>query len=155
VEIREATPDDIPVVRALFTEYAASIDIELSFQQFERELAELPGKYAPPAGRLLLAWDGETSAGCIALRPLDEKRCEMKRLYVRPAYRGSGLGRLLAKRVIEEAQLAGYEAIYLDTLPSMEQAISLYRSLGFIPTEPYCHNPVPGALFFVKVLNST
>jgi ribosomal protein S18 acetylase RimI-like enzyme len=154
VEIREAAAEDIPTVRALFSEYAAGLDVDLCFQKFNEELGGLPGSYAPPAGRLLVAWDGQTPAGCIAFRPLGEGRCELKRLYVRPAYRGRGLGRLLAGRALTEAAAAGYESVCLDTLPSMTEAITLYRALGFAPTEPYCHNPVPGALYFVKPLES-
>ena len=152
MELRAATAADIPTVRALFAEYAAGIGVDLCFQKFDEELAGLPGSYAPPTGRLIVAWDGETAAGCIALRRLDEGRCELKRLYVRPAFRGRGLGRLLASRALEEAAAAGYAAAYLDTLPSMTEAAALYRVLGFAPTEPYRHNPVPGALFFAKTL---
>ena len=152
MEVRAATPADIPVVRELFTEYATGLGIDLAFQAFDEERAQLPGRYAPPTGRLFLAWDGDTAAGCIALRGLDEHRCEMKRLYVRPAYRGTGLGRVLAIRAIEEATAIGYASVYLDTLPSMAAAIELYKSLGFVPTEPYCHNSVPGALFLFKLI---
>jgi len=152
VEVRAATLADIPTVRELFTEYATALGIDLEFQHFAEELAELPGHYAPPSGRLLVAWDGTVAAGCIALRPLDGERCEMKRLYVRPAYRGRGVGRLLATQVLEEAAFIGYTSMCLDTLPSMAGAIELYRALGFAPTEPYCHNPVPGALFFCKAV---
>jgi ribosomal protein S18 acetylase RimI-like enzyme len=154
VEVRAATAADIPIVRELFTEYATGLGIDLAFQSFAEERDALPGRYAPPSGRLLLAWDGDTAAGCIALRRLDEHRCEMKRLYVRPAYRGTGLGRVLTVRAIAEATAIGYAGVYLDTLPSMARAIELYRSLGFVPTEPYCHNPVPGALFLFKPLRS-
>lgn len=152
VEIREAAVDDIPTVRVLFLEYAVSLGIDLCFQKFDEELASLPGAYAPPTGKLLVAWDEQTPAGCIAFRQLGEGRCELKRLYVRPAFRGRGLGRLLATRALEEARNAGYESASLDTLPSMTEAIALYRALGFTPTDPYCHNPVPGALFFAKSL---
>jgi ribosomal protein S18 acetylase RimI-like enzyme len=152
VEVRTATPADVPIVRELFAEYLAGLGIDLAFQAFDEELAALPGRYAPPTGRLFLARAGDLAAGCIALRQLDERRCEMKRLYVRPTHRGLGLGRVLALRAIEEATVIGYEAVYLDTLPSMAAAIELYRALGFAPTEPYCHNPVPGAMFFFKSL---
>jgi putative acetyltransferase len=152
VEIREAAAADIPTVRALFEEYAAGLGVSLCFQKFDEELAGLPGAYAPPSGRLLVAWEDGTAAGCIALRQLTEGRCELKRLYVRPAFRGRGLGRLLANRALEEAAAAGHESACLDTLPSMTEAVALYRALGFVPTEPYCHNPVPGALFFTKSL---
>lgn len=152
MEIREATASDIPTVRALFAEYAAGLGISLCFQNFDAELASLPGAYAPPTGRLLVAWKEGVAAGCIAFRRQTEGRCELKRLYVRPAFRGCGLGRLLANRALEEAASAGYESACLDTLPSMAEAVALYRALGFVPTEPYCHNPVPGALFFTKSL---
>jgi len=152
VDVRDARAEDISLVRDLFTEYAVGLDVDLSFQAFDEELAGLPGRYAPPAGRLLVAWDGDGAAGCIALRPIGEGQGEMKRLYVRPAYRGRGLGRLLVSRVLDEARVIGYERVYLDTLPSMVGAIELYRSLGFTPIEPYCHNPVPGTLFLCKTL---
>lgn len=154
MEIREATATDVPTVRELFQEYAAGLGIDLCFQRFDEELAGLPGPYAPPVGRLFVGWEGETPAGCVAFRRLDGSRCELKRLYVRPAFRGRGLGRLLADRALTEAEAAGYETACLDTLPSMAEAIALYRALGFVATEPYCHNPVPGALFFARPLRS-
>jgi len=138
---------DIAEVRQLFTEYAASLGFSLCFQGFDRELAELPGKYAGPAGRLLLARSGEESAGCVALRPLAPDIGEMKRLYVRPAFRGQGLGRLLAEAIAEEALEAGYRWLYLDTLPRMQEAIPLYRSMGFTEIPPYYPHPVEGAVF--------
>jgi ribosomal protein S18 acetylase RimI-like enzyme len=110
-------------------------------------LAELPGKYQPPAGRLLLAWNGERAVGSIALRPLDADTCEMKRLYVRPEARGEQLGRRLVERLCREAREAGYSRICLDTLPTMVSAQSLYESLGFVPIEPYVFNPIPGTKF--------
>jgi ribosomal protein S18 acetylase RimI-like enzyme len=155
VEIRPAVvPDELPIVRQLFREYADALGVDLCFQRFDEELAGLPGSYAPPTGRLLIAWDGESPAGCIALRPQAGETCEMKRLYVRPAYRGRGVGRLLAKRILAEAEAAGYRRICLDTLPVMGEAIKLYQSLGFTPIEPYCHNPVCGALFLARELGS-
>ncbi len=155
IEVRPAElPRDLPDVSALFREYAASLDIDLEFQGFEAELASLPGKYAPPSGRLLLAWDkasGESGAGravgCAALRAIGHGMCEMKRLYVRPEARGTRLGRRLAERICHEARDAGYERICLDTLPTMTSAIGLYQSLGFRLIDPYVFNPVAGARF--------
>jgi ribosomal protein S18 acetylase RimI-like enzyme len=137
---------DIPDARRLFREYADGLGVSLCFQGFEEELAGLPGKYEPPAGRLLLAWAGHDLAGCVALRPLESGDCEMKRLYVRPAARGERLGRRLAERVIDEARAIGYRRICLDTLPTMVEAQALYRSLGFLPIEPYVYNPIEGAM---------
>jgi putative acetyltransferase len=138
---------DLMAVRELFQEYAASLGFSLCFQGFDQELAGLPGMYTPPEGRLLLAHrDGDT-AGCVALRPSAPGTCEMKRLYVRPGHRASGLGRLLAERIIHEAGIAGYQRMRLDTLPSMHAAIRLYRRLGFQPIAPYTTNPVEGAVF--------
>jgi ribosomal protein S18 acetylase RimI-like enzyme len=152
VQIVDGHVDEhVPTVRTLFEEYAASLGVNLGFQDFERELAELPGEYAPPAGRLLLALDAEP-AGCVALRPFEPGVCEMKRLYVRPAHRGSGLGRLLAQAIVEAGRDAGYERMRLDTLPSMAAARGLYRSLGFVEIEAYRHNPVHGTTYFERAL---
>lgn len=142
------TPDLIPRVRELFIEYESSIGISLCFQSFEQELAELPGDYAPPDGRLYLALEGAQTAGCVALRKFTEGTCEIKRLYVRPLYRGQGLGRRLVLRLIEAAREIGYQRMRLDTLPMMKRAIELYRSLGFRPIVAYRENPVAGALYF-------
>lgn len=148
IEIRAAVfPRDVETVRALFRDYAASLDVDLRFQGFEGELASLPGKYAPPTGRLFLAWRGEQAVGCVALRRIDALACEMKRLFVRSTARGEKLGRRLAERICQEASAAGYSRIRLDTLPSMGPAQALYRSLGFSPIEPYGFNPVPGTKF--------
>jgi putative acetyltransferase len=136
---------DVATARELFLEYAESLGFSLCFQGFDKEIQELPGAYAPPRGCLLLAGGG---AGCIAVRPLTDEICEMKRLYVRPAFRGSGLGRSLAEAAIERARGMGYNAMRLDTLPVMERAIELYRDLDFREIGPYCVNPVEGALFF-------
>ena len=142
-----ALPGDLDDVRRLFREYADGLGVDLSFQGFDAELAGLPGKYAPPAGRLLLArCDGE-AVGCVAMRPLGSSECEMKRLYVRPSVRGVRLGRRLAERVCQEARDAGYSRICLDTLPTMGLAQELYASLGFGPIEPYVFNPIPGTKY--------
>jgi putative acetyltransferase len=145
IHVQSAT--EVEQTRELFREYERSIDTDLCFQDFEKEVAGLPGEYSPPSGRLLLCHDGETLAGCVALRRIDETTCEMKRLYIRPASRGKHLGRDLVDAIVEEARTIGYKSMKLDTLPSMNQAIALYRSLGFKEIEPYRHNPVPGALF--------
>jgi ribosomal protein S18 acetylase RimI-like enzyme len=137
----------LPVVRELFTEYARSIEIDLCFQSFDRELAELPGKYAPPDGRLFLAVENESAAGCVALLRLDGGICEMKRLYVRPAFRGCGLGWQLANETIFAARGIGYDRMRLDTLASMTPAIALYESLGFQRIPAYYDNPSGLAVF--------
>ena len=148
IDIRPAElPRDLEHVRSLFAEYASSLEVDLAFQGFQLELETLPGKYGPPKGRLLLAWRGEEAVGCVALRPLEEGACEMKRLYVRPAARGEQLGRRLVERICGEAREAGYCEICLDTLPSMGAAVKLYRETGFMPTDPYIFNPVPQAMF--------
>jgi ribosomal protein S18 acetylase RimI-like enzyme len=144
------TVEDAPaidVVRVLFREYAESLGFSLDFQDFESEVAALPGVYAPPRGALLVARVDGNPAGCVGVRPLDETTCEMKRLYVRQAYRGRGLGRRLAEAAIAAARRRGYRTMRLDTVPGMEAAQALYRELGFVEIAPYTANPIPGAVF--------
>ncbi len=149
------TRDRIEEARQLFKEYAAWLEIDLCFQNFDVELAGLPGDYAPPRGRLLLAVDGDQIAGCIALRKMADGICEMKRLFVRAAFRGKGLGRELAGNIIRNATKIGYERMRLDTLPGrMDKAIALYRELGFKEIAPYYNNPVPDAMFMELVLSA-
>jgi 2-haloacid dehalogenase/putative hydrolase of the HAD superfamily len=139
-------------VRALFVEYAEWIGIDLGFQHFQDELDTLPGAYAPPSGRLLLARYGAQVAGCVALRPLEQGVCELKRLYVRPDMRGAGIGQALVDEIAAHARTIGYSRMRLDTLPWMDAAIGLYRSLGFGEIALYRHNPIPGARYFELVL---
>lgn len=140
-------PDDMALTRELFREYAAGLGVDLGFQDFEAELAGLPGKYAAPAGRVLIARRGDEVLGCIALRALADGDAEMKRLYVRATARGGQLGRRLVTALIDEARAAGYARLCLDTLPTMAAAQSLYASLGFEPIAPYVFNPVEGTRF--------
>jgi GNAT superfamily N-acetyltransferase len=147
VEIRLAAADEVALVAALFREYGDSLGIDLSFQGFDDELARLPGEYAPPRGALLLAVEGNEPAGCAGIRPLEDDACELKRLYVRPAFRAGGLGRALSLAAIEEGRRLGYARMRLDTLPSMGAARRLYASLGFREIEPYRFNPVAGTQF--------
>lgn len=142
----------LATVRALFLEYAASLEISLCFQNFEQELASLPGNYAAPAGRLLLGWRGDQAVGCVALRPFVDGVCEMKRLYVRQAWRHKGVGRTLATAIIGAAVELGYKTMRLDTLSSMKAAISLYRSLGFRQISAYYDNPSDQAVFMELTL---
>jgi len=151
--VNAASESDIGTIRALLREYQQQLGIDLCFQGFEAKLANLPGAYAPPRGRLYLAVRDGEPAGCVALRPLDDGGCEMKRLYVRGTARGTGLGRRLAERLIAEARGLGYRRMVLDTLPTMVEARALYRSLGFAPIEPYTFNPVEGSLYLGLVLN--
>lgn len=139
---------DIEHARTLFEEYQTGLGISLCFQNFDQELKNLPGDYAPPNGRLLLATDEAALAGCIALRKLAPDICEMKRLFVRPTHRGTGLGRTLVESLIIEARQLGYKKMRLDTLPGrMDKAIALYQSIGFVDIDPYYENPVPDARF--------
>ncbi len=165
------TASYLPSVRQLFEEYAAELQADLDFQGFSHELAELPGKYAPPRGALLLAIESAhagatagaagaapsplliephglvTVLGCVALRPLNAQTCEMKRLYVRPAARGRGLGRALSEAIIDTGRSAGYRHMWLDTLSLLKPALELYRALGFKEIPPYYSNPLPGVLY--------
>jgi ribosomal protein S18 acetylase RimI-like enzyme len=149
-------PEDMAAVRQIFMEYAQSLQVDLCFQDFETELHQLPGEYAPPRGALLLAMVNDELAGCCALRPLDSadspNAAEMKRLYVRPAFRRLGLGRLLAEGILDAARQCDYSCVLLDTLDEMESARALYEDLGFEETPPYYHNPLPGAHYLKVVL---
>jgi ribosomal protein S18 acetylase RimI-like enzyme len=140
--------EHVEVIRALFREYAESLGFSLCFQNFDEELAQLPGKYSRPRGRLLLARVGDEHAGCVGVQPFLSDICEMKRLYVRPAFRGAGIGRALAEAAICETTEAHYAAIRLDTIePLMGAAVRMYRTLGFYDIEPYRPNPIAGALY--------
>jgi len=139
--------ESLALIRRLFEEYAASLEVDLTFQGFAEELAGLPGAYTRPAGGLLLGFDDEEPAGCVAFRPLKPGVSEMKRLYVRPSARGAGWGRRLAERVVSDARAAGYERMRLDTLPSMHAALALYLGMGFREIPAYRHNPVAGARY--------
>jgi putative acetyltransferase len=148
LEIFDAhTPAQVDAIRELFLEYAGSLEIDLCFQNFREELETLPGAYTPPDGGLLLARSDRAAAGCVAFRKIESATCEMKRLYVRPAFRGKGLGRALALAAIRHARKSGFGTMLLDTLRSMKSAIQLYESLGFARIEPYYHNPSGCALF--------
>ena len=136
------------MVRSLFREYEKFLAVDLCFQNFEQELAQLPGKYAPPDGALLLAMEQSSPAGCVAVRKLEKDACEMKRLFVRPEHRGKDIGRLLAVRIIDHAKLLGYRVMRLDTLDRLTEAVRLYESLGFKQIPPYYANPLPGVLYW-------
>jgi putative acetyltransferase len=138
---------DIAIARELFLEYQRGLGVDLCFQSFDEELNALPGRYARPSGRLLLAAQGESAIGVVAMRGFHGADCEMKRLYVRPEGRGLGAARLLTARLIDEARISGYRRMLLDTLPGMAQAQALYRSLGFSEIGPYCENPISGTLY--------
>jgi len=157
VVIRDARiPDEVPLARALFEEYAAALDVDLCFQNFAQELAGLPGDYAAPRGCLLLAIEGELTVGCVALRPLGNDArpaaAEIKRLFVRSRVRGGGVGRALAETVIARARAIGYRELKLDTLATMAEARALYRSLGFRECPPYYDNPLPGVAYMSVAL---
>ncbi len=145
----------IPVIRELFLEYARSLEFDLCFQSFDRELAELPGEYAPPKGALLLGYRGNLAVGCVAMRSLTPEICEMKRLYVRPEARGLKLGYKLTSAVIEAARAAGYQRMRLDTIgTSMKKAVEMYRQFGFVEIPPYRENPIVGALYMELPLST-
>ncbi len=146
--LRAESPEQIAQARELFLEYANSLGFSLCFQSFDQELASLPGDYAPPEGRLILATSNGNPAGCVALHKIDQYICEMKRLYVRPQFRGKRLGRELAERVIAEARQIGYKYLRLDTVePVMKTAVEMYRQLGFREIPPYRQNPIAGAFY--------
>lgn len=153
LEIRLATPADIPAIQELFLEYARSVGNDICFQTFQKEVDSLPGQYARPNGALIIAVAPDQLAACVALRQLSPTACEMKRLYVRPAFRGQGLGRDLTHHILVHASALGYRTLLLDTLPEMTAAIALYRTLGFLPIPRYGDNP-PTALCFEKLLKS-
>src|SRR5947209_2684147 len=148
-------PDDRAVVEALFREYVASLAEDISFQNVDDELSALPGKYARPGGVVLIARDDARAAGTVAYRMGEPGVCEMKRLYVRPAFRGSGLGRELGNELIEDARARGYRTMLLDTLASMSSARALYRDLGFTPVAPYYDNPLPGVMYMALELGES
>jgi ribosomal protein S18 acetylase RimI-like enzyme len=140
-------PDELPVIKQLFQEYAASLNFDLDFQDFRDELETLPGKYSAPLGSILVAKENGEILGCVAVRPLGPEICEMKRLYVKPAHRRKKIGRELAMAIIEEAKRLGYRAMRLDTVEAMKEASALYRGLGFQPIDAYYYNPIPGAMY--------
>jgi len=153
IGIIKANKDErMGTIRKLFMEYAESLDFELCFQDFDKELEELPGDYAEPNGVILLAQSGGKTEGCAALRKIDDETCEMKRLFVRPRFRGRKIGRLLAERIIKEGKRIGYKKMRLDTTPQMKEAIQLYKSLGFREIKPYRFNPIEGAIYMEKSL---
>lgn len=152
--IRAARPDEMQIVRELFLEYAGSLGFSLCFQGFQQELDELPGKYAPPDGALLLAFENNRAAGVVGLRKLNEHCAEMKRLYVRPVHRGKQLGRKLADAIIAEALDRGYQSIKLDTVPAMKEAQELYRKMGFRVIPPYYDNIACGSICMEKQIAS-
>lgn len=156
LRIKQATSAaDIAAARDLIGEYQALLGIDLSFQDFDAEVRDLPGAYAPPRGRLLLAMHDAAPVGCVALRDAGGTRSEMKRLFVRPGARGLGVGNALVSHIIDEARAIGYAEIVLDTLPSMADAQRLYQQFGFHDIEPYCDNPIQGTRYLAKTLNSS
>lgn len=159
VEIREARPEEIPAARAIFTEYVESLaDVaapSFAHQQVDDELRTLPGRYAPPGGAILLAWHGRTCVGCVAVRPLDPPAvCELKRMYVTPAHRGTGLGRRLCTAAIDRAVALGYREMKLDSDPTLTAALALYQHLGFTPTPRYNADPDPATVYLTRRLTA-
>lgn len=151
VRYTDAGVAEAPEMRELFSEYGRSLGIDLSFQDFDQELATLPGKYSPPDGAVIIARLEEVACGCVALRRIDATTCEMKRLYVRPDARGLGIGAELVRRIMDTAKARGYRAMRLDTLPSMRSAIALYASFGFREIPAYTYNPIRGAVYMEKI----
>lgn len=148
IVLRHVTgPEQLEDVRQLFLEYADTLDIDLCFQNFDEEVKSLPGKYSPPDGELIIALVDGKCAGCIAVRKISERICEMKRLYVRDKYRGLGTGKKLVSEIIETAKNHGYEFMRLDTLPSMKSAQNMYTAFGFYDIEPYVYNPIEGVRY--------
>jgi putative acetyltransferase len=146
--IQATTQEHMDTIRQLFREYELFLDEDLCFQGFEDELAGLPGRYAPPKGSLLIAIDGQDAAGCVALRDIGDGVCEMKRLYVKPRFRGKGIGFELAQKILQQAVEGGYTLMRLDTLDKLKQAMRLYESLGFTTTLPYYNNPLEGVVYW-------
>jgi carbonic anhydrase len=145
--IQAKSVEEIEFARALFTEYAASLNYSLCFESFDKELASLPGEYAPPSGRLVLAMYRGGAVACVALRKIDDASCEMKRLYVQPDFRREGIGLMLVEAIIDEARSIGYKKIRLETTPGMEAAVALYKFLEFEEIPPYVSDPIPGAIY--------
>lgn len=156
--VAPSSPEHYEALRCIFREYAAALQVDLCFQDFEAELLGLPGEYAQPRGALLMALADQVLIGCCALRPLDNvdypNACEMKRLYVRPAFRSAGVGRQLVEAILDISNLAAYDCILLDTLDEMESARALYQDLGFDEIPPYYHNPIAGAHYLRAKLNT-
>lgn len=147
--------EDLDNIKSLFIEYAQSLEVDLCFQDFNQELDSLPGKYAYPDGRLYIAYLGDKVVGCIALRRYDEKRSELKRLFIRDGYRGLGISKILVQKIIHDAIELKYESILLDTLNTMKPAMNLYKLFGFEEIEPYYDNPLDGATYFLLNLSKT
>ena len=151
--IQAQTAAELDAVRELFGDYQRDLGVDLCFQGFTEELATLPGRYAPPGGRLLLAWEETEVAGCVALRALEDGVCEMKRLFVRPDYRGQGLGYRLAMQIVNEATALGYAIMRLDTLDTLDSAMRMYAAMGFQRRMPYYANPLPGVVYWERALH--